>query len=381
MNFHRHSCRSLQALALAACFLGVSGGGAPLWAADAPASAPATASVSQPASMPAEPPTVYMWELVHANVENGQLVLVPASKEPLDIGTISTVGGIPGKVHVQTRYESWQVQVYRMLTVGKMYHFQSARQRDAEFAISGMLTDTDAKTSDVVFYTNTAAAAGATTAPAVHAALTISRREKSAGAAQQETVVLKLEAASFGEMCVKHPDEVKKYIAPIFQELDLTGVFFVDLKDALHVFAAQLPPDPKITAQVQALLPRLDDDSPDVRGAAEAELKMLGDAGLAPVQAIDLSRQPMQTQITLKMFLINRGAGVDDPRLAKPDFLLLCLALDDKKIPALAKAKLEKLRGKPVDVDLAAPVEDRRKIVQKMLFDAWAPAAPSQTQK
>ena len=322
-----------------------------------------------------------MWQLVRGGVENGQLVLIPASKELTDIGTIETVANVPGKVHVQNNAEGWRAQVYRMLTVGKIYHFQSARQRDTEFAVSSLLTDTEANTSDIVNYTNTTAAVGANTASASRATLTVSRRGKAAGAAQKDNVVLKVEASSFGEMCAKNPDEVRKYIEPIFRELDLDGVFFVNLQDAQHTFAATLPLDPKMVARVQALLPRLDDDSPDVRLVAETELKALGEAGVAPVKAIDLTKQPHQTSATLRNFLDATGATLEDVRLSNTDFLLLCLPLDDPQIPAVAKARLEKLQGKPVYVDPAALVDERRKLVQKILFERWAASKPPQTQK
>jgi hypothetical protein len=376
MTFHRLSPRTLPVLALAVCMPGVWGAGASTLAADAPASAPATEPASQPASRPVEQPTMSMWELVHAQVVDGQLVLVPAKKDPVNIGNIATMAGIPGNVHVHTYGQDAKVYVTHMRMEGKKDYFRSAAMQDTEFRLVDTIRDTETETANRVFYTDIFAAA------TKRVTLTVSKLEKPvAGERKPPTVLLQLEAESFAELCAKHPEEVKKYLEPIFQDLDLGGVFFVDLKDAQHALAADLPPDPKITAKVQALLPRLDDDSPDVRAAAEAELKALGDAGLAPVQAIDMSKQPVQTQITLKTFLGNAGVGGGDSRLSKPDFLLLCLALDDKIIPALAKAKLEKLRGKPVDMDLAAPLDERRKVVRKMLFDAWAAAQPAPARK
>ena len=322
-----------------------------------------------------------MWQLVRAGVENGQLVLVPASKEPIDIGTITTVAGVSGGVHVHTYLREVRAQAYRVFSEGKMTHTQSTLLLENQFSLFDSLKVTVTNAADMVVYSNSFAGTGTTTTPAPHATLSIFRREWPNGEMKPDTLVSKWEADSFGQLCAKHPDEVKKYIEPLFHDLNLGGVFFVDPTDAQHAFSGLVPLDPKIVAKVQTLLPRLDDDSPEVRTAAEAELKALGDAGVAPVKAIDLTKQPHQTSVTLRNFLEATGAVAEEPRLSNPDYLLLCLALDDKQIPALAKARLEKQRGKPVDVDLAAPVDERRKLVRKMLFDQWASAQPPQTQK
>jgi len=363
--------RSWQVLALAAGVLG--GTGAMLPAADAPASAPAPAS--QPASAVMQP-TMSMWELVHADVVDGQLVLVPAKSEPVNIGNIATMAGVPGGVHVHTFGQDAKAYVVRMLMEGKKDHTQTASLQDTQFRLTDVFQDTETGVWERVFYTDTFAAP-----PAARVTLVVSRVEKPVGTERPAiTETVKLEATSFSEMCAKHPGEVQKYVEPIFKDLDLGGVFFVDVEDARHVFAGDLPPDPAVVAKLQAILPRLDDDALETRKAAARDLAALGDAGAAPVRALDLSKQPLQTRSMLKTYLESLGVGTEDSRLLNPGFLLLCLSLDDKQIPALAKARLEKLRGKPVAVDLAAPVEERRKVVRKMLMDGWTAGQP-QTQK
>jgi hypothetical protein len=205
--------------------------------------------------------------------------------------------------------------------------------------------------------------------------LVVSKDNKPTGNVRKPpTKLVELGAESFVEMCAAHPEEVKKYVEPIFRDMGIGGVFFVELSDARHAFAADMPADEKVAAKFQAILPKLDDDSPEVRAAAEAELKAMGDTALAPARAIDLAKQPVQTQITLKTLLAAAGGGLEDPRLGQADFLLLCLAVDDAKITALAKARLEKLQGKAVAVDVTAPLDERKKVVEKMLYDGWAAA-------
>jgi len=368
MSARRFAYRSLQALALA-----VAGGGMPLLAADAPA----TAAATQPASRPALEPTEFMWDWVNAQVVGGQLMLVPVKTEALYTGQIATMANVAGTASVQVNTRSEKAFVYRVLTEGKVTHAQSALLKDTESGLYDAVRDTETGAADVVVYAEKfAAAAGTATAPAPRVALTVYKREVSTPKGKPDPVVLKLEAASFGDLCAKHPDEVTKYIEPIFRALDLGGIFFVEPEDARHVFAANARPDPVIVAKVQAILPRLDDDSSEVRKAAAAELAALGDAAVAPVKALDLSKQPRQTRSMLQTFLESAGTGAEDPRLSNPDFLLLCVALDDKQIPALAKARLEKLQGKPVDVDIAAPAEERRNVVRKMLYAGWAAQPP-----
>ena len=373
MNARPFSCRSLPVLALVVAGLAAV---VPLLAAEAPATAPGTAAL--PATEPAAAETVYMWNFVRAGVVNGQLMLIPARSEPIDTREITNVAGVPGTVHVHTYLREVLAYAYRVQTDGKMKHTQTALLQRSEFRLADVVRNTETNAVDNVFYHDVSGPVPGFPAPAARITLTVSKTDNSTDI-KAGTDIVKLEAASFAELCAKHPEEVKKYVAPILQDMDLAGVFFVDLKDAQHVFAGHAPPDPAVTAKVQAILPRLDDESPEVRQAAARDLAALGDAGVAPVQAIDLSRLPLQTRSMLKTFL--ESASVEDPRLLNEDFLLQCIALDDKQLPALAKARLEKLRGKPVDVDSAAPLEERRKVVLKMLMGGWAAALPAPPQK
>ena len=61
--------------------------------------------------------------------------------------------------------------------------------------------------------------------------------------------------------------------------------------------------EPDVRPQLDAILPRLNDDSPAVRAAAEADLAKLGRAGVQLVGAMDLTKQPLQTRVALKTFL------------------------------------------------------------------------------
>jgi len=344
-----------------------------------------TGAATQAASIAVEEPTVFMWELVHAKVVDGQLTLVPAQEEPVSIGNLMSSPGaspsavnmnVPGNVYVRAGGEDRRVYVMRSLKEGKKDHAQAADLQGTQFRLTEGLKDMETTAMERVSYIDVL-----TPGPA-RVTLMVSKTDKeSPGVKADIKILVKLEAASFGEMCAKHPEEVAKYIEPILRDLDLEGVFFVDPKDARHALAAQLPQDPAAVAKLKALLPKLDDDSPEVRQAAELELKGLGDAGVAPVKAIDLSKQPRQTRLTLGIFLASVGAKSEDARLSNPDFLLLCMALEDKQIAGMAKAQLEKLRGKAVEVDLAAPAEERCKVVRKMLIEGWANAKGAETRK
>jgi len=373
MKVHHFPRRVWPYLALAAGVLIVRGDAVPLLAADAPVPA------SAPASQPATRPTVYMWEFLRAGVVNGQLVLTPAKSEPADSTDLPTFAGLSGAVRVQTGLRDVPAIAYRVRTEGKIRRTQIAQRQLTSLRLSDVARDTDTNAADgVVLQDGPGLVPGANVEAAARVTLVVTKTDNAMGP-KDATVILKLEAASFAELCAKHPVEVGKYVEPLLRDLDLGGVFFVDLKDAQHAFAAKAPPDPAIVARVQAILPRLDDDAPDVRQAAARELAALGDAGVAPVQALDLSKLPLQTRSMLRNYLESAGAATEDPRLSNAEFLLLCLALDDKEIPALAKARLEKLRGTPVDMDIGAPVEERRMLVRKMLFDGWAgQSAPTQ---
>jgi hypothetical protein len=184
---------------------------------------------------------------------------------------------------------------------------------------------------------------------------------------------------SFAALWVRHPDQVRQYVMPLFQSLDLEGLFHVNAAQANRVLSPILKGLPDFKSQVEALLPRLNDDLVPVRAAALRELDDLGLAAVPIVSALDLKSQPLQTRVTLRGFLerMKDSHAVADTRLENPDFLLLCLAVDDPQIPALAKKQLEKITGQPLDFDVNGSLADRQAAVEKLRLAALAkPVTP-----
>ena len=245
MNMLFWTKMKLAAMVLAAILL-VGGAGVATYvvAASNPASSstPApvpTGAATQAASIAVEEPTVFMWQLVHAKVADGQLTLVPAQEEPVNIGKLGNVGtivsgapgdvhiNVPGNVYVRTgsvitgvgRSEDG-LDVMRNLREGKMDHSQAASLQRTQLRLTEELKDMETMAAERVAYIDVL-----TPGPA-RVTLTVTKTDKEAtGVKPAITMPVKLEAASFGEMCAKHPEEVAKYIEPILQGLDLGGVW------------------------------------------------------------------------------------------------------------------------------------------------------------
>ena len=177
---------------------------------------------------------------------------------------------------------------------------------------------------------------------------------------------------SFGDFCIKHPDETQKYLVPMFQAAGIDGVLHVSREEAVHLFAAMLAADPSLQSQFDDVLKALADDSPDVRMRAVNDLNTLGEQAVPLLKNMDISKLPLQTRITLRSFMkqynLKQANGEDDPRLKDADYLKLCLALDDAHIPEVAKKQLETVTGKPVDFDVKAPLAERTAAVMKLRF-------------
>ena len=188
--------------------------------------------------------------------------------------------------------------------------------------------------------------------------------------------VVSLSEKSFLDLWSKHPDEMRMYVVPVFKQLDLEGVFFVSQEEAVRVFDPVIRGLPDVKGQVEAILPQLNDDSPDVRGRAIEQLVKIGPPAVPIVNALDMKSQPLQTRIALKAFLEqmkDMQAQVADNRLDDPDYLMQCLAVDDPQIVGLAHKRLEKIAGKSVEFDEKATVSQREEAVQKMRIAAMKP--------
>jgi hypothetical protein len=170
-------------------------------------------------------------------------------------------------------------------------------------------------------------------------------------------------ARSFAELLGDHPEDAAAYMIPLFEEFDL-GVLYVGRDDAWRAFAARFKAEEKTRAAVLAILPKLNDDSAQIRDAAGADLAALGPGVVPILLSLDQGALPVQSRVSIRAIL---QPYVNNPNLKDPAFLTLCLAAGDPQIPALAKVELEKLGGKRLDFDPGASLADRQVAMVKHL--------------
>ncbi len=158
-----------------------------------------------------------------------------------------------------------------------------------------------------------------------------------------------------------HPDEVRKFLAPVLRKLTGQPLLRPGASDMYRVFA-QIPADPKITSRIEALLPDLISPMPTDRERAAATLHALGIPGALAALRFDPDLLlPEQFNRLSDLIAAHSRMLIDDPAALMKDveFLLDCAEDDDLTIRQTAIAALEKLLGRKTDIDPTAPAAKR----------------------
>jgi hypothetical protein len=183
-------------------------------------------------------------------------------------------------------------------------------------------------------------------------------------------VRLQLAADNIVELRRKYPAEVAKYLDPIFRTLSQDGLLAkVDPKLAWQVFGDDYKPSAELTANVQALVKKLDAESYQDREAASKALEALGQPAALAVKRMDRQSLTEEQVGRIDAFLAHFKPtnDVDAKRLRSDrDFLLDCLFADDDQIRRLAHAELEKVVGRPVPFDVTAPPAQRLESIKAL---------------
>ena len=120
---------------------------------------------------------------------------------------------------------------------------------------------------------------------------------------------------------------------------------------------------------MQALIKKLDAENFQDREAASKALEALGQPAALAVRRMDRSGFTEEQIGRIDAFLAHFKPtnDVDAKRLRKDrDFLLDCLFSDDEQIRRLAHAELEKVVGRPVEINLTAAPEQRLETIQRL---------------
>jgi hypothetical protein len=183
---------------------------------------------------------------------------------------------------------------------------------------------------------------------------------------------LRLRDATVADLSVDYPQPVDAYLRPIFRLFHQEqAAFAVDPATAYQVFAGLWKDDAPTVAVVNRVAPQADaavaalgSDSYADREAALGKLRDLGEPAALHLADINLQKlnpeQAMRVELFLAPYLPLPDVMV--VRLqSQPSFLLDCLTNSDGAIRRMALARLGRVLGKPIDLDVAdnnAALED-----------------------
>lgn len=160
-------------------------------------------------------------------------------------------------------------------------------------------------------------------------------------------------AGDFQTLRSEHSDEVRRYLAPLVRKITGQSLLQPGASDVYKVFT-QIQADPKVSGQIDALLPSLISSEAAEREKAAAQLAKLGAPGALAALRYDPSALAPEQQSRLDdLIQAHSRMVIDDPAaaLADADFLLDCIENEDQTIRNLAKGALEKTLGRKVNID------------------------------
>ena len=196
---------------------------------------------------------------------------------------------------------------------------------------------------------------------------------------------LELSADNIVELRRRFPAEVAKYVDPIFLTLHQDGLLAkVDAKLAWQVFADAYKPSPELESRVTAVLKRLDADDFQQRERASKELEGIGQPAAIYLRGAPRSGWTEEQSGRVDTFLAK--FQTIEPAKAKRyrtdrEFLIDCLYADDESIRRLALADLQKMIGRPIALDVAAPPEQRYAALRRLRAEIGTPASSRAKQR
>ena len=185
-------------------------------------------------------------------------------------------------------------------------------------------------------------------------------------------VDLDLKAPSFAAMRRDHPDEVRRWLGPVFADLGASAVLGAGGREAWQVLAADAPADAAVGRRVDAVLAGLDADDFAGREAARAELSELGEPA-----AVELMRRERagtaeyasaEQRGAVKAFLAEyRPLPADraDALRDDPTFLLDAMLAEDAALRGIAADRLRAVTGTPFEFDPSAEGDALRASVDR----------------
>jgi len=170
---------------------------------------------------------------------------------------------------------------------------------------------------------------------------------------------------SIKQLIAEHPQEVRKYLAPLIHDLTGKSLLHPGASDVYRLFDS-IPADPAVMKKLDAILLRFESDAYAEREKAGKELSAMGIPFVLAALRHEQADISAEAKNHLDRFIADHSnANLEDVDAARKDrsLLLLCLEDEDPAVRGAAKTALEKATGKSIEFDINLGGEARLQAV------------------
>jgi hypothetical protein len=184
---------------------------------------------------------------------------------------------------------------------------------------------------------------------------------------------------NFSELRRRHPAAVEKWLRPVFHRLQQDAVFAADSNAAWQILMDDWPVDAQYQRRVEALVPDLRAPSWSSRNRAANQLASFGREGATVIARLPREHMTIEQNVRLDEILSRfHPLPAEDVKALRsnPNFLLDCEYSDDATVRKLAAARLARVLGHRLDLNLDAPEALRAEAIEKIRSEI----SPAQSQ-
>jgi hypothetical protein len=177
-------------------------------------------------------------------------------------------------------------------------------------------------------------------------------------------------AHSLPELRQRFPNAFEKYLRPMFREFHQEGtVFAVEDKIAWQVMAGDWEPPADLAAKVQPLVDQLNAADYSRRQQAQESLRQIGQHAALLLHSAQSKNWTAEQKARIHKFLAEYFVLTDAQagKLGSDlDFLLDCLASDDRELCAATLNHLQRLLARKIEYKVDLPPADRMAAIEQL---------------
>jgi len=170
---------------------------------------------------------------------------------------------------------------------------------------------------------------------------------------QPQKSVFVAQASSLTRLRAENPEPFRLYVLPLLARFSDPSFLQPGPADVYGVFP-EIAAEQKIAEDLTQLVPELDAIDPIDREAASEKLRQLGAPGVLAALRLDESELSEEQKLRVRSFIsAYRRRPTIDPAIERRDlsFLIDCLEFDDPSVRAAAKAEIERVADKHIELD------------------------------